>query len=66
MDSNADPDVEDCEQFTALHNAVGNPGILKMLATRSRRVDAGNSDGETPLYLAAERGYSSQPWFYWS
>ena len=56
VDNEADPDIPDKEEFTALHNAVGNPDILKMLATKSRKIDAGNKEGETPLYLAAERG----------
>jgi ankyrin repeat protein len=56
IDNEADPDVPDNEEFTALHNAVGNPDILKMLATKSRRIDARNKEGDTPLYLAAERG----------
>ena len=56
IDHDADPDIPDQEDYTALHNAVGNPDILKMLSTKSKRIDAQNSDGETPLYLAAERG----------
>ena len=52
----ADPDIPDNEEYTALHNAVGNPDILKMLATKSRKIDAANKERETPLYLAAERG----------
>ena len=56
LDHDANPDLPDCEQFTALHNAVGSPDILKLLATKSRNIDAPNHDGETPLYLAAERG----------
>ena len=56
VDHDADPDVPDNEQFTALHNAVGNPGLLKMLSMKSRNIDAQNQERETPLYLAAERG----------
>ena len=56
IDHEADPDIPDNEEFTAVHNAIGNPDILKMLATRSRKIDAANKKGETPLYLAAERG----------
>ena len=54
-DHGADPDLPDMEKFTALHNAVGNPDILKMLLTRSKGVNAQNREGMTPLYLATER-----------
>lgn len=52
----ANPDLPDCEGYTSLHNAVGNPDILKLLATHSKEIDAPNHDGETSLYLATERG----------
>ena len=55
MDHEADPDIPDHEQYTALHNAVGSPDILKMLLTKSKQVNAQNQDGETALYLATER-----------
>ena len=56
VDRDADPDIPCHEHFTALHNAVGNPEILKMLSMKSKNIDAYNKAGETPLYLAAERG----------
>ena len=56
IDHDANPDLPDHEAYTALHNAVGNPDILKMLSTKSKNLNAQNKDGETPLYLAAERG----------
>ena len=56
IDHDANPDLPDHEAYTALHNAVGNPDILKMLSTKSKNLEAQNKDGETPLYLAAERG----------
>lgn len=55
VDHEADPDIPDHEQYTALHNAVGSPDILKMLLTKSKQVNAQNQDGETALYLATER-----------
>ena len=56
LEHGADPDVVDNEQYTALHNAVNNPDILKLLLTKTKNVNMQNQDGETALYLAAERG----------
>ena len=56
IDHEAAPDIPDGEGYTALHNAVGNPVILKMLLTKAKKINAQNQDGETALYLAAERG----------
>lgn len=52
----ADPDLADVEQYTPLHNAVGNHDIVKLLLTKTRNINFQNQDGETPLYLASERG----------
>lgn len=56
LDNGSDPDIPDEEQFTALHNAVGFPAIVKLLLTKAKNTNSQNNDGETPLYLAAERG----------
>lgn len=56
IDSEANPDIPDNERYTALHNAVGNPDILKMLLTSTKSINARNQSGETPLYMASERG----------
>ena len=56
LDNGADPDIPDEEQFTALHNSVGFPAIVKLLLTKAKNINSQNDDGETPLYLAAERG----------
>lgn len=56
LEHGADPDLVDVEQYTALHNAVSNPDILKLLLTKTKNVNMQNQDGETALYLAAERG----------
>lgn len=56
LDNGADPDIPDEEQFTALHNAIGFPAIVKLLLTKAKKINSQNKDGETPLYLAAERG----------
>lgn len=56
LENGANPDVPDEEQFTALHNAIGFPAIVKLLLTKAKNIDCQNNDGETPLYLVAERG----------
>ena len=56
LESGADPDIPDEEKFTALHNAIGFPAIVKLLLTKAKNINSQNNDGETPLYLAAERG----------
>ena len=56
IDHDANPDIPDLEAYTALHNAVGAPDILKMLLTKSKNINAQNMDGESPLYLASDRG----------
>ena len=56
LENEADPDIPDQEHFTALHNAIGFPAILKLLLTKTKNINCQNSDGETPLFLASERG----------
>lgn len=56
LEKGADPDIADSEQYTALHNAVGNPDVVKLLVMKSRNANARNQDGETVLYMAVERG----------
>ena len=56
LDNGADPDIPDNEMFTALHNAIGFPAIVKLLLTKAKKIDLQNTNGETPLYLASERG----------
>jgi ankyrin repeat protein len=56
LDNGADPDIPDEEQYSALHNSVGFPAIVKLLLTKAKNINLQNGDGETPLYLAAERG----------
>ena len=56
LDNGADPDIPDEENYTALHNAIGFPAIVKLLLTKAKKINFQNNDGETPLYLAAERG----------
>ncbi len=56
LERGADPDVPDEECYTPLHNAIGNPDIVKLLATKSSNIDVQNKDGETPLLVACERG----------
>ena len=52
----ADPNIADNEKFTALHNAVVNVDILKLLLSKCSDVNARNNKGETPLYSAVEKG----------
>ena len=56
LENGADPDIPDEEQYTALHNAIGFPAIVKLLLTKAKNINCQNSNGETPLYLAGERG----------
>lgn len=56
LDRGADPDIPDAEQYTPLHNAIGNSTIVKLLTTRSKNIDATNQDGETALFVACDRG----------
>ena len=56
LERGADPDTPDDESYTPLHNAIGNPDIVKLLATKSNNIDARNQEGETALYVACERG----------
>ena len=56
LERGADPDIADEEDYTPLHNAIGNPDIVKLLATKSSNIDTQNQDGETPLLVACERG----------
>lgn len=58
LEHGADPDIPDDEQYTALHNAINNPDILKLLLTKSRNIDKQNQDGESALYLASEQGFT--------
>ena len=52
----ADPNIPDEEEFTSLHNAVTSADILKLLLSKCSDVNARNNKGETPLYLAVEKG----------
>ena len=52
----ADPDLADDEQYTALHNAADCSAIMKLLAVKSRNLNAANEKGETALYVACDRG----------
>ena len=56
LDNGADPDIPDEEQFTPLHNAIVFPAIVKLLLTKAKKINCQNNNGETPLYLASERG----------
>ena len=56
LEHGADPDIADNEQYTALHNAAGNPEVMKLLLTKAKEVNSQNEDDETPLYVATERG----------
>ena len=56
LEHGADPDIPDCEQYSALHNSIGNPDIVKLLLTKAKNINQQNQDGETALYMAAERG----------
>ncbi len=56
LDKGANPDIADDEGFTPLHNAIGNPDIVKLLATKSTNIDQPNKDGDTALLVACERG----------
>lgn len=56
LERGANPDVADDEGYTPLHNAIGNPDIVKLLATKSTDIDRSNKDGATPLLVACERG----------
>ena len=56
LDNGADPDIPDEEQFTSLHNAIVLPAIVKLLLTKAKNINCQNNNGETPLYLASERG----------
>lgn len=56
LEHGADPDVADHEQYTALHNAICNPDIVKLLLTKSKNINKQNQEGETALYIASERG----------
>ena len=39
-----------------MHNAVGNADIVKLLLTKAKAINKQNQDGESALYLSAERG----------
>ena len=52
----ADPDLADDEQYTALHNSADCGAIMKLLAVKSRDLNANNERGETALYVACDRG----------
>jgi len=52
----ADPNIADNEQFTAMHNAVANVDVLKLLLSKCTDVNTRNNKGETPLYVAVEKG----------
>ena len=52
----ADPDIQDDEQYLALHNAVGSKAVLKLLLTRASNINGQTKDQESPLFLAVERG----------
>lgn len=52
----ADPDIADDEQYTALHNSADCGAIMKQLAVKSRNLNAKNERGETALYVACDRG----------
>ena len=56
LDNGADPDVQDNEKYTALHNAVAFPAVVKLLLTKTKDINVQNNDGETPLCLASEKG----------
>ena len=56
LENGANPDIPDSEQYTALHNAVGNADVVKLLVMKSKNANAQNQDGETVLYMAVERG----------
>ena len=56
LENGANPDVPDSEQYTALHNAVGNPDIVKLLLVKTKDINARNQNGETVLYMAVEKG----------
>ena len=56
LEHGADPDIADNEQYTALHNAAGNPEMMKLLLTKAKDVNSQNEDDETPLYVAIGRG----------
>ena len=56
LERGADPDVADNEQYVPLHNAAGNPDMIRLLLTKAKDVNAQNEDDETPLYSATERG----------
>lgn len=58
LDNGADPDIPDEEQYSALHNSVIFPAIVKLLLTKAKNINIQNGDGETPLYLAAEKGFA--------
>ena len=55
----ADPDVADDEQYTALHNSADCGAIMKLLAVKSSNLDADNERGETALYVACDRGVTA-------
>ena len=56
LDNGADPSIADEEDYIALHNAVGNHAIVKLLVSHLHNIDAQTQNGETSLYLAVERG----------
>ena len=56
LERGANPDVADNEQYTPLHNAVGNPDMMKLLLTKATEINSQNEDDETPLYVATARG----------
>lgn len=56
LSNGADPNIADNEQFTSLHNSVTSVDIMKLLLTKCTDINAKNNKGETPLYIAVEKG----------
>ena len=56
LEHGADPNCVDSEGYTALHSAVGNADVVKLLVSRVGGLDGLTEDGETALYLASEKG----------
>ena len=56
LEHGADPDIPDLEGYYPLHNAVGSHDITKLLLTKVKNVDCQTCDGETALFLSAQKG----------
>ena len=56
LDHGADPNISDNEGYLPLHNAVGNIDVVKLLVSSTTGVNRQTQQGETPLYIAVDRG----------